>query len=380
MVGSTLALSLVGFAAVQALPVAKTVEERQIWIGPGSGVFIPGDPNNYPPCFTDVPLNEQPPCLLPPIVGPIEPSTKAKRQATIGGGSTTITPGDGDELPTCLAGIPVNEQPPCLLAPITGPIEPSTKAKRQITIGDGSGTITPGDPELPECLTDVPLNEQPPCFLTPIGGGVNPSTKKRSVVLPPDFTTNPKKAIAELKAELTRLQNKKNKTKQDRQDIAAIKAALKYLATLPGSGSTFTPGKRGFVLPPDFASNPKQVIIELEAELIRLQNKQHKTTEDLQDIAAIKAALTYIAGVTGISAPPGTGSSFTPGKRDGGVDTVACPNLDGAEIAFETLIHSDAKTPEERYAIEQLAAFLKSCGITIVASPDGTYTIIKPSD
>jgi hypothetical protein len=520
MVGSALALSLIGLSAVQALPTGKTVEERQIWIGPGTGVLIPGPgelppcltdqplqgqppcllppivgpikpstkreigerqiwigpgtgvllpgPGELPPCLTDQPLQGQPPCLLPPIVGPIKPSTKreiGKRQIWIGPGSGTFIPGPG-ELPPCLTDQPLQGQPPCLLPPIVGPIKPSTKTKRQATIGDGTGVFIPGQGEVPICLTDVPLNEQPPCMLPPIVGGLEPSTKKRGFVLPPDALTNPKKVIITLEKELIRLQNKPNKTQQDRDDIDAIRAALRFLAGIthisappgtgstftpgkrgfslppdaltntkeviktlereliqlqnkkhktaedlddieaikgalyylagithisapPGTGSTFTPGKRGFSLPPDALTNTKEVIKTLERDLIRLQNKSHKSAEDLDDIEAIKAALYYLAGITHISAPPGTGSTFTPGKRDdinlggggsGGGSITKCPNLGGAQIALQTLMHKDKHTPEEAIIMQKLAEFLKSCGIIIVKSPDGTFTVIKPSD
>jgi hypothetical protein len=402
MVASALALSLIGLGAVRALPTGKTVEERQgVWIGPGSGVFIPGD-GGLPPCLTDKPLIEQPPCLLPPIPGEIVPGKKKrevkKRQVIIGDPSGIFIPGQGD-LPICLTDTPLNEQPPCFLPPIPGEIEPGKKRevnKRQLIIGDPSGIFIPGQGDIPICLTDIPLNEQPPCMLPPIVGGLEPPTvspkQKRGFVLPPDASTNPKKVIESLEKDLIRLQNKPHKTKQDLEDIEAIKAALLYLAGItnisapPGTGSTFTPGKRGFVLPPDATTNPKKVIETLELDLIRLQNKPHKTKEDLEDIEAIKAALLYLAGITKISAPPGTGSTFTPGKRDSiSLDTVGtyaseCPNLEGAEIALQTLMHKDKLTVEERIIKQKLEAFLKGCGITIVKSPDGTWTIIKPSD
>ncbi|KAK4121697.1 hypothetical protein N657DRAFT_545884, partial [Parathielavia appendiculata] len=405
MVASALALSLIGLGAVQALPAGKTVEERQggVWIGPGSGTFIPGN-GELPACLTDKPLKEQPPCLLPPIPGEIKPGKKRevnKRQFVIGDGSGVFIPGSGD-LPVCLVdanGIPVYNQPPCLLPPIPGDIKPGKKReknKRQFTIGDGSGIFVPGQGEIPVCLTDVPLNEQPPCVLPPIVGGLEPPTlppkQKREFVLPPDAATNPKKVIEQLEVELIRLQNKAHKTKQDREDIEAIKAALLYLAGItkisapPGTGTVFTPGKRGFVLPPDATTNPKKVIEKLELDLIRLQNKPHKTKQDLEDIEAIKAALLYLAGITKITAPPGTGSTFTPGKRDTiSLDTVGtyaqeCPNLEGAQIALQILMHKDFHTAEEKIIMLKLAAFLKGCGITIIKSPDGTFTIIKPSD
>ena len=515
MVGSAIALSLIGLGAVQALPSGKQVEERQIWIGDGTGVFVPGN-GELPVCLTDIPLQGQPPCLLPPVVGGLKPGKRelGKRQIWIGDGTGVFIPGNG-ELPVCLTDIPLQGQPPCLLPPIVGGLNPG-KAKRQIWIGNGNGTFIPGPGGLPVCLTDAPLSGQPPCLLPPIVGGLNPgktrrqiwigpgngtffpgqptipicltdvalqeqppcilppivggleppslppkekrgfvlppdyatNTKKvietlelelirlqnkkhktaedlddieaikgalkylagivkitappgsestftpgkRAFVLPPDYATNTKKVIETLELELIRLQNKRNKTDEDRDDIEAIKAALKYLAGItkitapPGGESTFTPGKRAFILPSDYATNTKKVIETLELELIRLQNKRRKTQEDRDDIAAIKAALRYLAGIVNITAPPGTSSTFTPGKRDTfSLDTVGtyasvCPNLEGAQIALQTLMHKDKPTVEERIIMQKLAAFLKGCGIVIVKSPDGTYTTIKPSD
>ncbi|AEO67127.1 uncharacterized protein THITE_24856, partial [Thermothielavioides terrestris NRRL 8126] len=340
MVGSALALSLIGLGAVQALPARKPVEQRQVWLPGGSGTFTPGD-GSLPPCLTDQPLNEQPPCLLPPIVGGLNPP----------------------------------------------------KEKRQLSIGDGSSVFTPGQGSIPVCLTNVSLSEQPPCILPPITGGLTFTPGKRSFVLPPDAASNPKRVIAELELDLEKLQNKPHKSQEDLDDIEAIKAALQYLAGItnisapPGSGSTFTPGKRGFVLPPDANTNPKKVIAELELDLERLQNKPNKSQEDLEDIEAIKVALKYLAGISNISAPPGSGSTFTPGKRAAAFnpDTVGtyaaeCPNLDGAELALENLLHKANPTIGEQIIEQKLVAFLRGCGITIVKSPDGTTTILKPSD
>ncbi|KAL2260817.1 hypothetical protein VTK26DRAFT_5061 [Humicola hyalothermophila] len=284
MVASALALSLIGIGAVHGLPSGKATERRQTWIWDGTGVFIPGQ-GEIPICLTDVPLNEQPPCILPPIVGGFEPP-KEKREAGA-----------------------------------SGPVK-----KRQLIIGDGSSIFIPGQGSIPPCLTEIPISEQPPCFLTPLPGGF----------LPPQ---PPKQ-------------------------------------------------KRGFVLPPDWATNQKEVIRELERQLITLQNKKHKSKQDLEDIEAIKAALLHIAGITNISAPPGTGSSFVPGKRDtfkldlNAVGTYAdqCPNLEGAEIALQVLMHKDKLTVDERIIMQKLTAFLQGCGIRIISSPDGTFTIIKPSD
>ncbi|KAK4227455.1 hypothetical protein QBC38DRAFT_364276 [Podospora fimiseda] len=332
MAGSIIALSLVGLGAVHALPAPTTIEERQIWIGDGGGVLIPGIDQPLPPCLvggTDAP---QPPCLLPFIPGgeiiPGNGGGVEKRQIWIGDGTGIFIPGQGD-FPSCLKDVPLKEQKPCLLGPIFGfPKSKRGIQVRQTLIGGGGSVFTPGIglSPLPICPPGIPLSSQPPCILPPIDGNAPPGTGstftpgKRAFKLPPDASTNPKKAIETLETILIHLQNKKHKTKEDKEDIAAIKEALKYLAGIidiqapPGTESTFTPGKRAFVLPPDATTNTKKVIERLEKDLIALQNKRYKTKEDLADIKAIKAALFYLAGITNISAPPGTGSTFTPGK------------------------------------------------------------------
>ncbi|KAL2139724.1 hypothetical protein VTI28DRAFT_4762 [Corynascus sepedonium] len=291
MVGSALALSLIGLSAVHALPAGKAIEKRQVWLWPGTGDFHPGD-GEPQPCFTDIPLQEQPPCILqPPIVGPITPSTKRdveKRQVWLWPGTGEIRPGDGDPKP-CLIGFPLREQPPCLLPPITGPIEPSTKRevnKRQI-LWPGTGEIHPGDGEPKPCLTGVPLHEQPPCILPPITGPIEPSTKrevnKRQVIWPGTSGDFQPGDGEELEPCLT--------------DVPLQEQGPCILPPIVGGIDPST-RKRGFVLPPDFSTNPTKVIAQLKKELARLQNKPKKTKEDLADIEAIKAALKFLATLT----------------------------------------------------------------------------------
>ncbi|KAK3687603.1 hypothetical protein B0T22DRAFT_375545 [Podospora appendiculata] len=290
MVG-ILTLSLLGLGVVNALPAAKSVEERQ------GGVF------------------------------------------GLGPGESGFGYGNGGALPTCIAGIPTQYQPPCVNA---------------APPGTGS-TFTPG---------------------------------KRDFTLPADATTNTKHAIETLELELEALQNKPHKTAEDKADIKAIKSALNYLAGIiaisapPGTGQTFTPGKRDFSLPSDATTNTKHAIETLELELEALQNKPYKTAEDKADILAIKAALNYLIGLISISAPPGGGQTFTPGKRAVATFKDQCPDqLDGAELAFEELMHKKGKlTLQEFIVYEQLRHLLAGCGVTIVKSPPGTSTTIKPSD
>ncbi|KAL2120353.1 hypothetical protein VTJ04DRAFT_4379, partial [Mycothermus thermophilus] len=110
MVASALALSLIGLGAVQALPAPSRRQEskRQVLIGDGNTVIIPGQ-GEFPICQIDIPLKEQPPCLFLPIPGPITPEVPtpsptlglssaarrpvAKRGAVIGDPTTVLIPG-----------------------------------------------------------------------------------------------------------------------------------------------------------------------------------------------------------------------------------------------------------------------------------------------
>jgi len=200
--------------------------------------------------------------------------------------------------------------------------------ERQLVGGGGSVIITPapgtgdGPIELPTCSITIPINQQPPCIFSPLPGEF----------LPPMPPMPPK-------------------------------------------------GKRDFVLPPDYKTNTKAVIKQLEVQLVSLQNKKVKTQEDLTDIAAIKAALKYLANITSISAPPGSGTIFIPGKRDveaAGAYAAQCPELSAAEAAIKKLLSKKNLTLEERMLINSLRAFLVGCGAIVSTSPDGSIIIIRP--
>jgi hypothetical protein len=197
------------------------------------------------------------------------------------------------------------------------PTGDNTVKERQIFgLGPGGSTFGTGSGQGTQCIAGVPLNEQPPCILTVVGGTVNPPPK----------------------------------------------------------------GKR-FSLPPDANTNKQHAIDTLELQLESLQNKKYKTSEDYEEIADIEAALQYLAGITSISAPPGTGSTFHPGKRTQlGAYLDQCPDLDGAELALESLLQKDHPSFQEKLMAEKLKSFLLYCGITVIKSPDGTSTTIKPSD
>ncbi|KAM7185350.1 hypothetical protein V8F33_012468 [Rhypophila sp. PSN 637] len=269
--------------------------------------------------------------------------------------------------------------------------------ERQIFgIGEGSGGIGSGSGNLKPCSPTIPLEQQPPCIFSPIGGGIKPGKEKRQIGLgDPTNLAEQRAAIAALQQQLIVLQNKKNKTDAEVAQMAALQAMIAYkegilsISAPEGTESSFTHGRRQtLVLPPDYKTDTKKVIKDLETRLIKLQNKKNKTPNDVSEIKAIKAALKYLAGIVSISAPGGSSSTFTPGKRSASLDSVGtyasapvCANLEAAELAYERLMQSKTKLSVEQYIVfKKLEHFLAGCGIKIIQVPDGTSTIIKPSD
>lgn len=421
---------------------AKSVDKRQIWIGDGGSQFIPGQ-GPLKPCLVTIPLKGQPPCLLGPIltVPKNKRGVEARQTLIIGGPPGSLNPGNpglpGGGMPVCLPSVPLDQQPPCMLPPISGgggglilpPNWPAPsfppKEKREaeapkppkLTLPPDYATNTKQvivrlearlvalqnkkyktkqDIELIKDLKEALLYLAGITNISaPPGTGTSFTPGKRSEdvfqLLPPDYITNTKKVIETLQRELIVLQNKRRKTKDDIAKIQAIKDALLYLAGIthisapPGSGSTFTPGKRDtFKLPPDATTNPKRVIEQLEKELIALQNKRHKTKEDLQLIADYKAALLYLAGITNISAPPGSGSTFTPGKRDVfklPPDATTNPKrvIQQLETELIALQNKPNKTKADYELIaDYKAALLYLAGITNISAPPGSGSTFTP--
>ncbi|KAM7207166.1 hypothetical protein V8F20_002432 [Naviculisporaceae sp. PSN 640] len=271
-----------------------------------------------------------------------------------------------------------------------------TVEERQIFgIGEGGGSF--GEGNLKPCSPTIPIEQQPPCIFSPIGGGIIPGKAKRQISLgDPTNLAEQRAAVAALQQQLIVLQNKKNKTDADKAQIAALQAMIAYregiisISAPEGTESSFTHGRRQIelVLPGDYKTNTKQVIKDLEVRLIKLQNKKTKTPKDVAEIKAIKEALKYLAGIISISAPPGSSSTFTPGKRDVklfsldsvGTYAASCPNLDAAELAYEKLLQSKKLSVEQYIVFKKLEHFLAGCGVKIIQSPPGTSTTIKPSD
>jgi hypothetical protein len=346
-----LTLGLLGLRAVSsALPVA---DKRQTFgIGGGSSNFGPGDSQPTTPCLVDVPLAEQPPCIITSI-GTFNPG---KRQTFgIGGGSSSFSPGSTPK--PCLAGIPLTEQPPCIL----GSTSTFRPGKRQIFgIGGGSSSFKPGSTPKP-CLAGISLTEQPPCIL---GSTTTFRPGKRQIFGIGGGSSNfgPGGSAPTTPC------------------LAGIPLAAQPPCIITSTG-TFRPGKeKRFSLPPDSQTNINDAIDTLEKELEALQNKKDKTYADYQQIVDYQAALSYLVNVEAISAPPGTTTTFHPGKRSELVNVKDCSNLAGTELAYEHLIQKGKLSPQEARIAQQLADYNKACGVTIDKSPPGTSTTIKPSD
>ncbi|KAK0736119.1 hypothetical protein B0T21DRAFT_450946 [Apiosordaria backusii] len=422
---------------------AESVEKRQIWVGDAGSEFVPGQ-GPLKPCLVTIPLKGQPPCLLGPIL--TWPKNKrgveARQTLIIGGPPGTINPGNpglpGGGMPVCSPSVPLDQQPPCFLPPIDGgggglilppnwpaPSFPPKEKREADAPKPPKLTLPPDytsntkkvieqlearlialqnkkhktkqDIELIKDLKEALLYlANITSISAPPGTGTSFTPGKRSddvfQLLPPDYITNTKRVIETLQKELIILQNKRRKTKEDIVKIQAIKDALLYLAGIthisapPGSGSTFTPGKRDtFKLPPDATTNPKRVIEQLEKELIALQNKTNKTEADHDLIADYKAALLYLAGITNISAPPGSGSTFTPGKRDAVFklppDAATNPKKFIVQIEKDLVILQN-KENKSKADLELIAAYKAAlqylAGITNISAPPGTGTSFTP--
>ncbi|KAK0666489.1 hypothetical protein QBC41DRAFT_398073 [Cercophora samala] len=370
---------------------AESVEKRQIWIGDGGSEFVPGQ-GPLKPCLVTIPLKGQPPCLLGPIL--TWPKNKrgveARQTLIIGGPPGSLNPG--------------NPSLPGGGMPLTLPPDYATNTKKvieqleaRLIVLQNKKYKTKQDIQLIKDLKEALLYLAGITSISaPPGTGTSFTPGKRSddvfQLLPPDYINNTKRVIETLQKELIILQNKRRKTKDDIAKIQAIKDALLYLAGIthisapPGSGSTFTPGKRDtFLLPPDATTNPKRVIAQLETELIALQNKKNKTKADYELIADYKAALLYLAGITNISAPPGSGSTFTPGKRDAVFklppDAATNPKKFIVQIEKDLVILQNKKN-KSKADLELIAAYKAAlqylAGITNISAPPGTGTSFTP--
>jgi len=473
MVGSALALSLIGLGAVNALPTGKPAARRQ-WLGDGSTVFIPGNEAELPPCLTEVPLKQQPPCLLPPVVGGLEPSNRKrdakssrrseKRGFWIGDPSSEFIPGNEEQLPTCLTDVPLKQQPPCLLPPIVGPIEPSNKAKRQFWIGDGSSDFIPGNEEqLPTCLVDLPLNQQPPCLLPPIVGPIEPSNKaKRQVIIGDPSSVFIPGNEEELSPCLVDVPLQEQWPCLLAPIVGGIEPSNKAKRQFwIGDGSSeFIPGNEEklpecligvplkeqppCLLPPivgpiEPSSKTKRQFWIGDGSSDFIPGNEEKLPECLLDVPLKQQPPCLLPPIVGPIEPSpkakrqiliGDGSSvFIPGQGDipvclvdvplneqppcilppivGGLepptllepgklpkrdsfalvdlDAVGtykdeCPDVEGAQLALKVLLEKEKLDVEELIIKKKLEAFLKGCGVSAIISPEGSWTFIKPAD
>jgi hypothetical protein len=254
------------------------------------------------------------------------PAADKRQVFGIGGGSSQFGSGSNPTTP-CLAGVPVNEQPPCIVTSI-GTFHPGKRDadKRQVFgIGGGSSQFGSGSNPTTPCLAGVPVNEQPPCIITSTG------------------TFHP--------------------GKRDTAEVGAYAAECPHPENLAGA----------------------ELALERLIQKDKLSAQEYIIADRLRNY--LKGC-----GITIVKSPDGTTTIIKPSdKRDNTSPTftftppTSKPDFDlaGVEKAYEALIQSvgDTKPSFSTWlAIQHLESILKAYGVTIVSSPPGTTTTIKPSD
>ncbi|KAK1759179.1 hypothetical protein QBC47DRAFT_292985 [Echria macrotheca] len=240
----------------------------------------------------------------------------------------------------------------------------TVEERQAFTIGGGEGGGFVGGSS--DCQLSDP-SAQGSCVFTPLTGGFNPPRLAKR-----DDAN--KAQLLKLQNDLVTLQNKPNKTAADNRKIKELQKKIEKLAGIisisaPDGGSvTFTPGKR------DDAN--KERLKELEDDLVQLQNKPYKTAADNRKIKELQYKIKKLAGIISISAPDGSSTTFTPGKRDSitfepvGAFTDECPkDVSGVQRALSKLLKVSKPSVSEFLAIQRLTHLLAGCGYAI--SDDG---------
>ena len=161
------------------------------------------------------------------------------------------------------------------------------------TIGGGGSSFGGGG--LRECTPGVPDKEQGPCLMAPITGGLNPPPK----TLPKQRRDQAQETLKRLQQDLVKLQNKENKSSADKQKIKALQAAIKHLSGVvaisapPGSSTTFIPGKRDLITFEPIGAFSSQCPKSLEGYKKAIQRLQTIRNPSLDDILNIQR-LTHI--------------------------------------------------------------------------------------
>ena len=218
-----------------------------------------------------------------------------------------------------------------------------------------------------------------------------------------------KREIIELERRLQDLQNLQDKSREDWEEIRWLRRELERKVGIvriiapPGTVTTFTPGKRdvdGDKTKRDSVDEIKREIIELERRLQDLQNLQDKSREDWEEIRWLRRELERKVGIVRIIAPPGTVTTFTPGKRDvdgekekrqglifpggggqGNYDPSACPSLnEAARILDKLLSYIDrGRLPQwaENEAVRAYEVFLDGCNMALEETEDDQGVLIE---
>ncbi|KAI1866567.1 hypothetical protein JX265_007868 [Neoarthrinium moseri] len=363
----TIALALAALA--HGAPISddnKVVEERQWQIGDPWTTIIWG--NQPPP--TALPTSG--PGLLPPITGGFNPPPKEKRQDDIGpvlGGS------DPSALKAHIIDLELEYE---RLRQQYGTHAPPSVVRRQkeienelkkygITIvatPDGtSTTITFGKAKRQENIG-------------PFLGGSDPSALKEHLV------------ALELEYEFLVHQYGKHappsvSRRKEEIEHELKKYGITIVASPDGTSTTITPGKarrqESFIGDGSYG-NAAFNLEGLERTLEALM--QQYGPNPPHDVYIIEENIKHILlayGIKIIQSPDGTSTTIYPSTKRSAPDY----DIEKLEIVLESLIqkYNGERPPlADWLVIQHIAAVLKSYGITVQQSPEGTVTIIKPSD
>jgi len=144
----------------------------------------------------------------------------------------------------------------------------------------------------------------------------------------------------------------------------------------------------------------KHELIDLETRLQILQNRPDKSHDDWDEIRWLRRELDRLAGIVRIIAPPGTITTFTPGKRDegaakekrqglifpgsgakGNTDPASCPSLNEAARFLDKLLGFIDRKHLDRWGqdvtIQAFEAFLDGCNMGLEEVEDDEGVLIE---
>jgi hypothetical protein len=171
---------------------------------------------------------------------------------------------------------------------------------------------------------------------------------------------------------------------RERQIEAELKKyGITIVQTPDGTSTIITPGKikrADTTLDPGTYGTPAFNLVGLEEALESLWHQYG--TNPPHDVYIVEEKIKHVLlayGITIVTSPDGTSTTISPSNKRSTPDY----DIGKLETILESLLqkYNGARPPlEDWLVIQHIAAVLKSYGITVEESPDGTVTILKPSD